>query len=522
VSNEPSVLRDRLTYEPVVLKFGTSGRRGEVIHLTQLEIYINVTGELEYLLSLAADQGGIRKGDEFYFAYDLRPSSGRLAQAVVRAVEDAGMRPVNLGAIPTPALAYHAFQRNRGSIMVTGSHIPFDRNGYKLNTSVGELLKSHEDAVNASVERARQRIYAETFDASPFDEKGMFKSGDAALPSIEDSARQGYIKRYVEFFEGLTLEGKRVIVYQHSAVGRDLLPEVLQQLRAEVITAGRSDQFVPIDTENIDSAQLAVIQQLADAHGPAFAIVSTDGDSDRPLVLGMKADGSVQFFGGDLVGMITAEFLRADAVVVPISCNDGIDRGALKEFLEPKTKIGSPFVIEGMERARTKGRRTICGWEANGGFLTGSEIVRDGHRLAALATRDAVLPILCVLFAAQQKGVALTEMFSGLPARFSKAGLLRAFPNAAARRLLAALTPDMLREEFSEASGFGAIAHIDHTDGVRVKFDNGEIAHLRASGNADELRIYAVADAQQRADEIVKLGTAEPDGILRRLERRLC
>jgi len=38
------------------------------------------------------------------------------------------------------------------------------------------------------------------------------------------------------------------------------------------------------------------------------------------------------------------------------------------------------------------------------------------------------------------------------------------------------------------------------TDGVRVLFDNGDVAHVRPSGNADELRIYTVADTQARAD----------------------
>ena len=69
--------------------------------------------------------------------------------------------------------------------------------------------------------------------------------------------------------------------------------------------------------------------------------------------------------------------------------------------------------------------------------------------------------------------------------------------------------------------GFGAIRTIDYTDGVRIYFENGDVAHLRPSGNADEFRIYAVADTQARADAIVRAGVAEPDGILRRLEAAL-
>ena len=52
--------------------------------------------------------------------------------------------------------------RARASIMVTGSHIPFDRNGYKLNTARRELLKSDEGPIGEFVARkTRARIYAE-------------------------------------------------------------------------------------------------------------------------------------------------------------------------------------------------------------------------------------------------------------------------------------------------------------------------------------------------------------------------
>ena len=122
-------LRVNLDYEPQPLKFGTSGRRGAVIDLTQLEVYINALAELEYLQSLPASEGGISRGDPFYFAYDLRPSStrfvpeqggrGEIAQAIERAIRDAGMQPVNLGAIPTPALTFFAL----------ASHLP--RSGFQ-------------------------------------------------------------------------------------------------------------------------------------------------------------------------------------------------------------------------------------------------------------------------------------------------------------------------------------------------------------------------------------------------------
>jgi phosphomannomutase len=225
--------------------------------------------------------------------------------------------------------------------------------------------------------------------------------------------------------------------------------------------------------------------------------------------------------------MVVAEYLQADAVVVPISCNDAIDRGKLAAVLEPKTRIGSPFVISGMEAALAKGKKRVCGWEPNGGFLTGSPITRHGTVLQPLLTRDAGLPILGVLFAAEQARVSLIELFARLPKRFSRAALLKQFPRATALKIVERFSPPAaaaaIRQDlglfFTQALGFDSITHVDYTDGVRVLFANGEVAHVRPSGNADEFRIYAVADQQSRADEIAAMGVAEPAGILRSMEK---
>jgi phosphomannomutase len=489
------------------LKFGTSGRRGRLAEMTQLEIYVNVLGELEYLQSLPPADGGIVPGDVFYIATDLRPSSPMLREAVEQAVRDAGMRPVFTGCIPTPALAHFAFARHKASIMVTGSHIPFDWNGYKLNTARGELLKTDEAPINETVRRVRDRILDQPFATARFGADGALRSGGSDSPALAADAREEYIRRYRDFFAGRSLAGMRLVQYQHSAVGRDLMLELLRSFGAEVIAAGRSDTFVPIDTENIDASALASIEALLPDR-EFDAIVSTDGDSDRPLLLGVdRATGHVRFFPGDLVGMIVAEYLGADAVVVPVSCNDAIDRGPLAAALEPKTRIGSPYVIAGIEAALRKGRSAVCGWEANGGFLVGSDIRRDGRVLRALATRDAVLPILAVLFAAREKGQSLIELFDGLPARYTSATLLREFPRSAGLKLVNDLPPSAFQPLF------GAVARVDRTDGLRIYFDSGDVIHLRPSGNADEFRIYACAGSPERAHEITALGA----GHIRRL-----
>jgi len=272
MASAPASLRSRLAYEPKELGFGTSGRRGEVAHLTQLEVFLNVSAELEYLASLSPSEGGLTPGGELYFAYDLRPTSsalvdgppvrGEICQAVAEAAVQHGLRPVNLGRIPTPALAYYALSRQRPSVMVTGSHIPFELNGYKLNTSRGELRKEQEGPIGEVVRRVRQRLYDQPFSESLFNEQGMFKTGHRDLPAESGEAARAYQLRYREFFRDASLSGKRIAVYQHSAVGRDLLVEILRSFGAEVIPIGRSETFVPIDTENLEASQLATIQNL--------------------------------------------------------------------------------------------------------------------------------------------------------------------------------------------------------------------------------------------------------------------
>ena len=435
------------------------------------------------------------------------------------------MRVEYLGRLPTPALTFFGLSKRRASIMVTGSHIPFDRNGIKFVKPSGEVLKEDESAILGAVARARKDAYGRERGESPFADDGSFAAGrSGTLPDVRPEGRDLFLERYLDFFPGEALRGERVLVFQHSAVGRDLLAEVLTRLGAVVEPVGRSETFVPVDTENIRGERLSELQTMAEqATAPPVAIVSTDGDSDRPLVCGVGPEGRVQFLGGDLLGILVADYLRADAVVVPVSTSDAVDLWCQKKGVHAlKTRIGSPYVVRGMDALKREGRyQRIVGWEANGGFLTGSRIELDGRALEALPTRDALLPILAVLHQARREQVPLTELFSRLPPRFGSAGLLDAFPREASLALVERLSSPGGQSElgrfFTPEDGFGALERIDDLDGLRLFFDNGDVAHVRASGNAPQLRIYAVANSQERADEIVRLALREPDGILRRL-----
>jgi phosphomannomutase len=502
-----------LQYTPVALAFGTSGMRGLVADLTDLEVYISVTGALRYLLRI----GDIQPGSAIVVAGDLRPSTARILRACVRAIADCGCTVEYAGEVPTPALVLHAIATRRAGVMVTGSHIPFDRNGIKINRSGGELLKSDEPGVLEEIARVRAIEYAATAATSPFDGRGMLKQSPE-LPARDRRAEERYIARYLDAFAGDVLRGRRIAFWQHSAVGRDLVPEILRRLGADVVAVGRSDTFVPIDTENIGAGELAQLEEFARAAAePLDAIVSTDGDSDRPLVTAVD-EGRVRFLPGDLLGLVVAGYVGADAVSVPVSANDAVERQLQGRAVAlHKTRIGSPYVIVSMDEQRRAGARRVVGWEANGGFLVGSDLTLPDGTLAALPTRDAELPIVASFAAA--RGERLQAAWDRLPPRFGRSGLVDGVPVAASRAIvtgLVALAPAAVEGFFP---GFGKLVRIDATDGVRMHFDSGDVAHLRPSGNAPQLRLYANADTQARADEIVALGLGEPDGILRRLAR---
>jgi phosphomannomutase len=507
-----------LNYTPVELAFGTSGMRGLVDDIRDLEAYISVKGALLYL----RESGDIARGSTVLLGGDLRPSTERILGASLQAILDGGFAVEHAGKLPTPALMLRGLRAERATVMVTGSHIPFDRNGIKVGKAAGELLKSDEPGVLAAIARVRAEEYQRTAATSQFDSSGMLKQ-PPQLPEIDTTAQVEYATRYIDAFSPNALRGWRIAFYEHSAVGRDLIPIILASLGAVVIPVGRASSFVPIDTENITDEQLVFFEEMARSIGSIDAIVSTDGDSDRPLMLAVRPDRTVRFLGGDLLGLVVAEHLKSDAVAVPISANDAIDLRMAELGVDVhKTRIGSPYVIAALDQQRQAGARRVVGWEANGGFIVGSALEVRRGRLAALPTRDAVLPMVVNLVAAHEQGLRLDQLWDRLPQRFSRAGLIDEVPPRLSRAMIDRLTADasMISRFFAPRLGFGPVARISALDGLRIWFENGDVAHLRPSGNAPQLRIYSNAATQARADQIVTLGLAE-DGILRTLQKAL-
>src|SRR3546814_3020580 len=116
------------------------------------------------------------------------------------------------------------------------------------------------------------------------------------------------------------IAGLKVGVYQHSTFARDMMVDVLRHYGAEVHPLGRSEIFIPVDTEAVSAQTVASLQKWSGDLG-LDAIISADGDGDRPLV----ADESGTPLRGDLLGLIAANFLAARTVVTPVTSNSGIE-----------------------------------------------------------------------------------------------------------------------------------------------------------------------------------------------------
>ncbi len=472
------------------VKFGTSGARGLVKDMTDMVCYAYTTAFIQYL----EETGELNGTGALALAGDLRPSTDRIMLAAAKAVEDRGYRPENCGRLPSPAIACYGLAKGIPAIMVTGSHIPDDRNGIKYTKKTGEILKDDEAGMKRQAVKIPDGL---------FDETGMFSS-EMSRADINNEAEDLYVKRYLDFFPGECLKSKSIGVYQHSAVGRKLMVRILSGLGAEVTALGFSDSFVPVDTEAIRTEDVKAAADWINEY-KFDSIVSTDGDSDRPLI----SDENGKWLRGDVAGILCASYLGADTVATPVSCNSAVEKSGLFKTVI-RTRIGSPYVIEAMERSIKKGAACIVGYEANGGFLTASDIEKNGNILTALPTRDAFIIHISILLLSIEQNKQISELLQTLPQRFTVSNRLKEFPTEKSSQKISELNSGdtekdrkIIEDIFSPH--FGPLDSTDMTDGLRITFQNNEVVHLRPSGNAPEFRCYNEADTEERAEEMNRI-----------------
>ncbi|EGR3111603.1 phosphomannomutase [Vibrio parahaemolyticus] len=451
------------------IQFGTSGARG-LVEQFSIEVCEAFTHSF---ISVMKDRFVFNK---VAIAIDNRPSSFKMAMACVSALNRSGLEVAYYGVVPTPALAYSALQEEIPCIMVTGSHIPFDRNGLKFYRPDGEISKEDEHEILS---------------------RHVNFDSNKQLPSlrVQRKASLQYIERYTGLFDNDMLSRVKVGIYEHSSAGRDIYARIFESLGATVVSLGRTDKFVPIDTEAVSESDREKAKKWIKEH-ELDLIFSTDGDGDRPLV----SDENGCWLRGDILGLLCSWALKAEAVAIPISCNTAIEKSNLFQKVN-RTKIGSPYVISEFPSLSQK-YEVVVGFEANGGYLLGSNIKVNGRILKSLPTRDAILPVIMLLSLCKQ--YKISELVDKLPNRFTHSDRITDFASDKSLSIIEETkeNPKALLNKIGLANT--DILLLEETDGLRLVLENDDVIHLRPSGNAPELRCYAESSSMLNAINLVE------------------
>ena len=122
-----------LDHDPVSLAFGTSGLRALVSRAHRSAGRTSASKARSRTCCTRGDIGSRAAASSSAATSGL--DTPRIMRAAMQAIVDSGLGVENAGQVPTPALVLRGLATRRAGVMVTGSHIPFDRNGIKITKS---------------------------------------------------------------------------------------------------------------------------------------------------------------------------------------------------------------------------------------------------------------------------------------------------------------------------------------------------------------------------------------------------
>ena len=267
---------------------------------------------------------------------DPRPSGPALGRALAQGFTRAGCRVVDLGIVPTPALAYLAPRRGAlAAVVISASHNPPEFNGIKFFTGDGfKMGPDLEGTIERRLETAR--------DPGPCRPRV-----ERDLSGVED---------YLEFLRStfpahLDLSGLRLVVDAGNGSASLVGPRLLRALGAEVFAVGCSPRGNNIN-QGCGALDTALMRREV-VRRRAHAGVSFDGDADRALF----ADEKGALLDGDAVmAMIAMDLhekrvLRGSKVVVTVMSNFGLMQFLRDRGIEPVTvPVGDRNVTETIEQ----------------------------------------------------------------------------------------------------------------------------------------------------------------------------
>jgi phosphoglucosamine mutase len=324
---------------------------------------------------------------------DTRLSGYMLEQALTAGFTSVGMDVVQVGPMPTPAVALLTREMRADlGVMLSASHNPYHDNGIKLFGRDGYKLS---DADEAAIE--------------------ALLDGDVALAPPEsigrarriDDARGRYIHAVKSAFpEGLTLDGLKVALDCANGAAYRVAPEALWELGATLETIGAAPDGFNINRDCGSTHPKALAEHVR-ATGADIGI-ALDGDADRLIV----SDEEGRIVDGDqIMAAIAGHWqasgrLRGGAVVATVMSNMGLERHLAGLGLALlRAPVGDRHVLAAM-------RQSGCnvGGEQSGHIILADHATTGDGLLAALQ-------LLGLLALSGRPASRLLRVFEPMPQR---------------------------------------------------------------------------------------------------------
>ncbi len=307
--------------------FGTDGVRG--IANTDL------TPELTFKLGRAGANFLKGRSNKIVVGRDTRLSGDLLESSLLSGICSAGCTGVNLGVIPTPAVAFLTRQLGAdGGVVISASHNPAEYNGIKFFDKNGVKLKEEDE------EKVEELMDDNPLERSVGREIGTIVDGTSSI--------EKYINHVVGTVYG-DLEGIKVAIDCANGAAYKVAPEILSELGAEVLIFSSEPNGVNIN-DGCGSTYTGFLAEIVKNNdidvGFAF-----DGDADR--VIAIDENGAV--VDGDFIMAICvahlkeSDLLNPNAMVTTVMTNIGLDRCMESKGISViKTPVGDRHVLQEM------------------------------------------------------------------------------------------------------------------------------------------------------------------------------
>jgi phosphoglucosamine mutase len=346
------------------------------------------------------------------FGGDTRASSPELARWMEEGLARGGARAVDLGTLPTAAVARLVPARGAAAgVVLSASHNPAADNGIKL--IAGDGFK-WSDADEEALERAIR--------AQPAVAAGAREGRDA-----DPSGRGDYLAALLGQLGGRPLEGMRVALDCAHGAASGLAAEVFEGLGAHV-----ESLFDRPDGANINDGcgslhpETLAAHVAAHGHDLGFAF---DGDADRALLVDERGevrdgDAMMVLWAGELAA---AGELEPRAIVATSMSNLGLERALSHQRIEVvRCGVGDREVV-----ATLRDRGLRLGGEQSGHIV---DLVRS-------TTGDGLLTAAVLAAAVARGGRPVSERLAGFqrfPQRIDNVRVTRKPPLDSLPRVAAA------------------------------------------------------------------------------------